>query len=428
MADVAIKPISSIALALSGQSGSINIAKPREVDRRDSSASATGPTSKHRPNSLPTPPNSISPTLPPHKVKPADPTRVPHPPTSHLDSDIDLQDAVDHAKAQDQPPALSRDALSGLEASGPITPAMLAKHHLPEILLNHGPLAIRFVMGHLTQSVPGFARIPPAKARRIVVGALESKMGGGENGDVEFEKVGWGRWDARVKGQPPREGRNIESGAQQAGQLGLSPPASMPDSYALSHASALQIASSRRTRDLHSGGSWGQESIIDSREEDMDDVAENYADKMSLDGEEESSSEEQAPPMEDINDDTEEENWAAIGPEALRRQGAGARSASGGGYRIGTENYILPIRRSRRASSNHGAMAKSMPSAQRSPVLRAMHSSSINKHLQSAPLATNHGPRRPERLGVTLDRYLGTSCPAEERAAVEALLSLNGSV
>ena len=74
---------------------------------------------------------------------------------------------------------LSRGALSGLDASNAITPAMLAKHHLPGIMLGNGPRPIRYVMGELTQSVPGFSRIPPAKARRLVVAALESRDGGG---------------------------------------------------------------------------------------------------------------------------------------------------------------------------------------------------------------------------------------------------------
>ena len=66
---------------------------------------------------------------------------------------------------------------------------MLAKYHLPDIMLSHGPLAIRHIMGYLTTSVPGFAGIPPAKARRLVVGALEGRggEGGGVDGDVEFE-------------------------------------------------------------------------------------------------------------------------------------------------------------------------------------------------------------------------------------------------
>src|SRR5256885_6159971 len=55
--------------------------------------------------------------------------------------------------------------------------------------------------------------------------ALEGKgnsgEGAGRDGDVQFEKVGWGRWDARIKGQPPRDRQPNN----------ISPPASMPSSY-----------------------------------------------------------------------------------------------------------------------------------------------------------------------------------------------------
>ena len=68
------------------------------------------------------------------------------------------------------------------------------------------PLAIRHIMGYLATSVPGFAAIPPTKARRLVVASLERSGGdpGLPHGGVVFEKVGWGRWDARRRGQPPR--------------------------------------------------------------------------------------------------------------------------------------------------------------------------------------------------------------------------------
>lgn len=105
---------------------------------------------------LPTPPNSISPTLPPQAFKKQDLRRPGSPPLAtspHVDSDIDLGDA-----ATDQ-----RQSAHGSDNVGEITPSMLARYHLPEIMLNQGPLAIRHVMAYLTTSVPGFSRIPPAK-------------------------------------------------------------------------------------------------------------------------------------------------------------------------------------------------------------------------------------------------------------------------
>jgi hypothetical protein len=40
-----------------------------------------------------------------------------------------------------------------------VAPDMLTKHHLPDILLLHEPLAIRYVIGYLATTVPGFTRI-----------------------------------------------------------------------------------------------------------------------------------------------------------------------------------------------------------------------------------------------------------------------------
>jgi hypothetical protein len=39
-------------------------------------------------------------------------------------------------------PADNVGGFAGLDAAGAITPGLLAKHHLPDILLAHGPLAI----------------------------------------------------------------------------------------------------------------------------------------------------------------------------------------------------------------------------------------------------------------------------------------------
>ena len=160
---------------------------------------------------LPTPPNSISPTIPPQVYKTAVAAGPPTPPAvGQDDSDIDLQDAVDHANSQD---AVHREVNS--DAVGSITPTMLAQHHLPGVLLEHGPLAIRYIMGYLCQQVPGFSGIPPARARRIVVAALEGRSEDGEHGslnkDIAFEKVGWGRWNARQKGQARRDQQRTES-------------------------------------------------------------------------------------------------------------------------------------------------------------------------------------------------------------------------
>ncbi|KAF2802958.1 uncharacterized protein BDZ99DRAFT_427957 [Mytilinidion resinicola] len=328
MAARADRPISNIAVAFAGHTASVDIPKAR-----DGGLLHAPDLSQQHPTMLLTPPNSISPTLPPHKALSEHPHGSTRAPANQADSDVDLLDAVEHAAAQGHPTALSRAALSGLEAAGAITPVMLARHHLPDILLAHGPMAIRHVLNHLAQSVPGFSRIPPAKARRLVVGALESRGGGGTKGEVEFEKVGWGRWDARLKGHPPREGRTSQQGsvpiaAHSLVRTGVSPPASVPESYTLSSAGGLQIPQGRRnTRNIYSG-SWAGESVLSSRDEEMEDMsmAEHEADKMSLDGSDHDSESESSEMAEDIpgleddlDDVTDQEDWAAIGPDALRQ-------------------------------------------------------------------------------------------------------------
>lgn len=321
MAQHGSKPISNLAVAFATQSASVDIPKSRDAGHQGNNQNP--PPAKHQ-GMLLTPPNSISPTLPPHKLRSS--STGGH---QQIDSDIDLQDAVDHAASHGQPQALSTAALSNLESTNTIQPAILARYYLPEFMLAHGPMAIRHLLGHLTQTVPGFARITPAKARRIVVSALEYRFGGGEMEDVIFEKVGWGRWDARIRGQPPREGQVPSSGMQ---DRHLSPPASLSGSYAMSNAGGLQIPQPRyhgNRPDMHSGASWTGNSTISSRDEDMEDMnmAEHEADKMSLDGRDEDTASSHAGPddfpiSDNPDDATDEEDWAKIGPQALRQASA----------------------------------------------------------------------------------------------------------
>ena len=300
---------------------SVKIPKPRDAafwDGKDSFAAVaarSAPTKKHTAG-LPTPPNSISPSLPPQAFKGLTQVASRGPPTPpgpvQVDSDIDLDDAVEHAKAQDSPhrglTAHRLGQLDDLEAVGSITPSMLAKHHLPSILLDNGPLAIRHVMGFLTTSVPGFSGIPPAKARRLVVGALEGRGSdgsqGGINGDVIFEKVGWGRWDARKRGQPQREHTPSRH----------SPPAG-----------GLRIPSQgvrkyhKKTRDAIYGSYQDSDMGYDTPGDDAS-ALEHEADKMSLNSSSESESESEKPVLEDLPGDvTDEEDWASIGAAALRQ-------------------------------------------------------------------------------------------------------------
>lgn len=261
------------------------------------------------PHPLPTPPNSISPGLRPHGLRAQLLKANLEPSVPHLD----LHDAAKHAQ-------LDTDAPGGPgsppeDSTGALTPAMLAKYHLPEILLNQGPLAIRHITGYLTSSVPGFAGIPPAKARRLVVGALEGRGsgggGGGLDGDVIFEKVGWGRWDARRRGQPPRD-----SSSQMVEDT---PP----------YMSGIPIAggatwSNERTRIGGGSSSPGNSPVLSHADRGFL-THEDPADNMSLDGSAAASCSE-APDddddvaMDDPDDVTDEEDWAAIGAAGLRAE------------------------------------------------------------------------------------------------------------
>lgn len=358
---------SSIAMALAGKTASVDIPQPRP-------GTGKGAARPGHPAMLPTPPNSISPTLPPQafKHRPALSPGSPLSTVPQLDSDIDLQDAVEHANSQNQPQPNAHE----LDSAGAITPAMLARHHLPEILLQQGPLAIRHVMGFLTTSVPGFSRIPPAKARRLVVAALEGRGNGGEAGgvdnDVIFEKIGWGRWDARRRGESARE----------SSFNATSPPSSLAGSF---QQRGLQIEGRSgwaNRRDSYGVGM--RDSTAFSYTEDFGmhgdlDMLEHEADKMSLDGDGgEYCSSSEAP--DDLQDDewdegdvTDEEDWAQIGADALR---ARSLNASGGFVR----------------SSNVAARAKPLP-----------------------PGLFGNGPTTP-----SAPRIFDT----QERAAVEALLRL----
>ncbi|KAF7589311.1 DNA-binding proteins Bright/BRCAA1/RBP1 and proteins containing BRIGHT domain [Aspergillus hancockii] len=367
---------SSIAMALAGKTASVDIPKPRfgfTSGGRESSRSG-------HPNMLLTPPNSISPTLPPHAFNGQNARLPASPPfaTSHVDSDIDLGDADANSQNQHQTGAHDPDSV------GAITPGMLAKYHLPEIMLQHGPLAIRHVMGYLTTSVPGFSRIPPAKARRLVVTALEGRgcdeKNGGSANDVIFEKVGWGRWDARRRGEQSRD----------AQQQNLSPPSSFSNSLSQR---GIQIPAKRDSLQPYGSSVTGDSAVFSFTEMDYGGhISEHEADKMSLDGNDHGYCSSSVAPEEEIRDEdwgeedvTDEEDWAQIGAAALR-----ARSLNGGGGFVNGLHSSPQLRGGGPASSS---LAKS-------------------------------APRRPpvQQLGFSLpDGMVGDT---EERAAVEALLRL----
>jgi hypothetical protein len=367
-----------------------DISKATGRDSFAAVAARSVPVTKVQP--LPTPPNSISPNLLPHGKAYGTRSAVAQA-LEQVDSDLDLHGDGQTGSDKDTFPENSSEVGSpGLDTVGTITPTLLARHHLPEILLAHGPLAIRHIMGYLTTSVPGFSGIPPAKARRLVVGALEGRgsggEGGGTKGDVKFEKVGWGRWDARLKGHA----RNSRSRQHSPQPSGLSPSST-----------AMPITRNRNWKDGRDrlnvpGSSWTGDSAVFSHDDEMDlTMLENEADKMSLDGEDSCSSSEAAPEDEvmdedDSDDVTDDEDWAAVGAAALR---AASYSASGLRGNFLSPNNIYP----------GGSYSGGGPS--------------LNIMAKSVPL-------RPSQPNIDFATW-GMTSDAQEREAIEALLRL-GSV
>ncbi|KOS18765.1 Protein STB3 [Escovopsis weberi] len=323
-----------------------------------------------RSRDLPTPPNSISPALPAHGLK----AQLERHKLEPIDSDLDLQSIASSSGRRSSSPSL--------ESAGAITSGMLAKYYLPDVLLNHGPLAIRHIMGYLTTSVPGFSCIPPTKARRVVVGALEGRggEGGGPAGDVLFEKVGWGRWDARRKGQAARKRQST--------------PPSGPSSYTAGIPISRMGGSGQDRVKPRFAGSIGGESLVLSHDDrDVSSMLEHEADKMSMDGSASASCSEapddDVPMNDDPEDVTDDEDWAAVGAAALRAESYPHMAA---------------------ARSGHDALS---PNTYTTGGLRNFS-------------ASHYGMARPPQASFDFSAFAGPS-DAQELEAVEALLRL-GSV
>ncbi|KAF9690749.1 hypothetical protein EKO04_011255 [Ascochyta lentis] len=384
VATVAQKPISNIAAAFAAQQASYHM--PMSHDAVHAASTST--------NTLLTPPSSISPTLSAQKRRPAmsPAARVDTPETM----DFDLQDAVEHAAAQDQPSALSKEALAGLDATRQITATMLAKHHLPAIIVGHGAMPIREMMAHLTHSVPGFSALAPAKARRLVVAALEHRAGGGMHGEVKFEKVGWGRWSVAGPSQP----RGLPTGSLRRGS-GTTPPASVD-----STAGGLQIPRLRQERDAYqaswNAGSWSPPHKM-HHDEDM-------ADQMSLDGSDDSADSDSASDMdlgEDVDDDTDQEDWSTMGPQLSRETRRGPRRE----HR--DYNYLSRTQSTNPRFRSISAQAQSLPHAGFHPA-----PSSRTPLMGATPLPSLKFTASPGVSGS------GVSGSGAERDAIEALIAM----
>lgn len=154
-----------------------------------------------------------------------------------------------------------------------LTPSLLATHHLPQLLLTHGPQAIRHITAYLVTSLPGFSALTRGKQRRLVTSALELGVGGPDS-SVLFEKVGWGKWGARRRGD-----------------------------------SQIAGVTSMEHSDVESGVFMQESSADDSEDDDVD---------MDMDGSVGTSA---LPDEEYDSDATDDEDWESMGPELLRMRG-----------------------------------------------------------------------------------------------------------
>ncbi|KHJ32118.1 putative protein stb3 [Erysiphe necator] len=277
---------------------------------------------------LATPPSSVSPTMPVDYLKP-DVFR-----SLLRNSSSECTEVNANSR---KTPELEKSALnesyfksesSFTDNLGAITPALLARYHLPGILIKHGPLAIRHIMSFLTSAVPGFSRIPPAKSRRLVVSALERQVSEYVKGEFEcgviFEKVGWGRWNARLSGRSGSENNMI----------------TYPNSPSCKSDSQIAQKSQwsyEQTRSKVTGAGTHDNSTSFSHGDDMDidtDIGlyDIERDRISLDSHETYSSQgsidDDELMSENSSDTTDDEDWAALGAAALRAASYSAFSHS----------------------------------------------------------------------------------------------------
>ena len=159
---------------------------------------------------------------------------------------------------------------------------IVSAHELAEVYLSSllsatpGALPIRRINAHLVEMVPSFAALPPPKQRRLVVKALE-----GRKGEL-FEKVSWGTWSYI--------GHNPQPIA-----------ASAPGNMSFHHAKKLH-----------------------KKQEKMDDVS--YPVLFNFENDLDSSSEESDWSAGD--EDTDEEDWRAIGAAGILERCARRESQS----------------------------------------------------------------------------------------------------
>ncbi len=286
----------------------------------------------HQPDILPTPPNSISPSLPPHRI--ASPS---------LTSTRTLVGTESDGDSENEDKKYS-SSWSRTHLSEPITSESLATHFLPEIFRREngavsGSVNVKDILSHL-RTLPNFKSLDNQTARRKVTAALEHHIGGVEK-NVMYNKVKWGVWEA------------IPMDSKDKGRRASKKEARRPSSISVPRVKA-------------SGSSI--ESPLSVRSNAVDSDSENEADAMSLDGD--------APrpkllkgqrhftpePLVDDSEATEDEDWDGTNPDRYREASmssyAASHSSRRGSHVSGTSGIDIVRARDAPHHRHHGSAPK----------------------------------------------------------------------
>lgn len=82
--------------------------------------------------------------------------------------------------------------------------AAVTSDKIHKLLMAHGPLPIRHITAHLASTIHGFGELSLSKQRRLIIGVLDGPRS-------DFVKVGWGRWAVRNDNMAARVPTHRES-------------------------------------------------------------------------------------------------------------------------------------------------------------------------------------------------------------------------
>ncbi|ORY82031.1 putative Sin3 binding protein-domain-containing protein [Protomyces lactucae-debilis] len=354
-----------------------------------------------------TPDRSVSPNPKPHAQDGLDEEAMS---TGEETDDLDMEGvqkrdmaiAAQQRQEQDEgdDATMMEDDAADVTLDASMSGSGLAETWLPQLLSQHGPLAIRHLTQFLAHGNATFGALQPGRQRRVVVRALESRKG------VLFEKAGWGRWslldgkyDASLTGNNRAVGyftpeslpmqirssqRQQQHHQQQAGSLG---------GHGLMSASLKRSGSRAPGAGVPVSGSYQSHheflfspslSVGVPREEDED------VDPLDLDEE----------------SGTDEEDWKTLGAEGLRRRAQASRTPSHPAALIAssfTDKSAMPMSPAMMAGSyaspRHGPMQPGSYSGSSPYPIRRKSSAGIyqlhHHHAAHRPIGSPSGSYRP---------------------------------